>query len=121
MDNFTQTLYDGVQYFLGFGPTVMLPIILFVVGLIFRTPPAQALKSALLVGIGFVGVYAIFSILTNNVGDTANAMAERVGVDLSIIDLGWPPLATITWGGTIAIRHSFDIDHQSCDDLSSLD
>lgn len=102
MGDFTQTLYDAVQYFLGFGPTVMLPIMLFLVGLIFKTPPAQALKSALLVGIGFVGVYAIFSILTENIAGAANAMVERIGVDLSIVDLGWPPLAAITWGGPIA-------------------
>lgn len=102
MGDFTQVLYDGVQYFLGFGPTVMLPIMLFLVGLIFKTPPAQALKSALLVGVGFVGVYAVFSILTTNIAGAADAMVERIGVDLTIVDLGWPPLAAITWGGPIA-------------------
>lgn len=102
MGDLTHILYEAVQYFLGFGPTVMLPIILFLVGLIFRTPPGAALKSALLVGIGFVGVYAIFSILTENIAGAARAMVGRIGVDLSIVDLGWPPLAAITWGGPIA-------------------
>ncbi|EJK0024274.1 PTS galactitol transporter subunit IIC, partial [Salmonella enterica subsp. enterica serovar Kentucky] len=87
---------------LGFGPTVLLPLVLFFLALFFKVKPAKALRSSLIVGIGFVGIYAIFDILTSNVGPAAQAMVERTGISLPVVDLGWPPLAAITWGSPIA-------------------
>lgn len=91
-----------MQYVLGFGPTVLLPLVLFFLALFFKVKPAKALRSSLIVGIGFVGIYAIFDILTSNVGPAAQAMVERTGISLPVVDLGWPPLAAITWGSPIA-------------------
>ena len=42
MDGLTQTLYDIVQYILGFGATVMLPLVIFVLALVFRIKPANS-------------------------------------------------------------------------------
>ncbi|TXU93884.1 PTS galactitol transporter subunit IIC [Klebsiella oxytoca] len=102
MNDIAHTLYTVVQYVLGFGPTVLLPLVLFFLALFFKVKPAKALRSSLIVGIGFVGIYAIFDILTSNVGPAAQAMVERTGISLPVVDLGWPPLASITWGSPIA-------------------
>ncbi|ECI7178342.1 PTS galactitol transporter subunit IIC [Salmonella enterica subsp. enterica] len=102
MNDIAHTLYTVVQYVLGFGPTVLLPLVLFFLALFFKVKPAKALRSSLIVGIGFVGIYAIFDILTSNVGPAAQAMIERTGISLPVVDLGWPPLAAITWGSPIA-------------------
>ncbi|RVT17434.1 PTS galactitol transporter subunit IIC [Klebsiella oxytoca] len=102
MNDIAHTLYTVVQYVLGFGPTVLLPLVLFFLALFFKVKPAKALRSSLIVGIGFVGIYAIFDILTRNVGPAAQAMVERTGISLPVVDLGWPPLAAITWGSPIA-------------------
>lgn len=102
MNDLAHTLYTVVQYVLGFGPTVLLPLVLFFLALFFKVKPAKALRSSLIVGIGFVGIYAIFDILTSNVGPAAQAMVERTGISLPVVDLGWPPLAAITWGSPIA-------------------
>ncbi|EBH8192405.1 PTS galactitol transporter subunit IIC [Salmonella enterica subsp. enterica serovar Typhimurium] len=102
MNYIAHTLYTVVQYVLGFGPTVLLPLVLFFLALFFKVKPAKALRSSLIVGIGFVGIYAIFDILTSNVGPAAQAMVERTGISLPVVDLGWPPLAAITWGSPIA-------------------
>ncbi|EEI0523540.1 PTS galactitol transporter subunit IIC [Salmonella enterica] len=102
MNDIVHTLYTVVQYVLGFGPTVLLPLVLFFLALFFKVKPAKALRSSLIVGIGFVGIYAIFDILTSNVGPAAQAMVERTGISLPVVDLGWPPLAAITWGSPIA-------------------
>lgn len=40
--------------------------------------------------------------ITSNVGPAAQAMVERTGISLPVVDLGWPPLAAITWGSPIA-------------------
>ncbi|EAS5186966.1 PTS galactitol transporter subunit IIC [Salmonella enterica] len=102
MNDIAHTLYTVVQYVLGVGPTVLLPLVLFFLALFFKVKPAKALRSSLIVGIGFVGIYAIFDILTSNVGPAAQAMVERTGISLPVVDLGWPPLAAITWGSPIA-------------------
>ena len=102
MNDIAHTLYTVVQYVLGFGPTVLLPLVLFFLALFFKVKPAKALRSSLIVGIGFVGIYAIFDILTSNVGPAAQAMVERTGNSLPEDELGWPPLAAITWGSPIA-------------------
>ncbi|EHW4467981.1 PTS galactitol transporter subunit IIC [Salmonella enterica subsp. enterica serovar Kottbus] len=102
MNDIAHTLYTVVQYVLGFGPTVLLPLVLFFLALFFKVKPAKALRSSLIVGIGFVGIYAIFDILTSNAGPAAQAMVERTGISLPVVDLGWPPLAAITWGSPIA-------------------
>ena len=83
MNDIAHTLYNIVQYILGFGPTVMLPLVLFILALFFKVKPAKALRSSLTVGIGFVGIYAIFDILTSNVGPAAQAMVERTGFRLA--------------------------------------
>lgn len=97
MNDIAHTLYTVVQYVLGFGPTVLLPLVLFFLALFFKVKPAKALRSSLI-----VGIYAIFDILTSNVGPAAQAMVERTGISLPVVDLGWPPLAAITWGSPIA-------------------
>lgn len=102
MEGLYTTLYDAVQYVLGFGATVMLPLVIFVLALCFRIKPAKAFRSALVVGIGFVGVFTIFNMMGNAVGPAAQAIVARTGLNLPAVDLGWAPLSAITWGSSIA-------------------
>lgn len=102
MTEYSSAILQGVQYILGFGPTVMLPLVMFILSLCFRVKCGKALRASLTVGVGFVGIYAIFGILTNSVGPAAQAMVQRTGLNLPVVDLGWPPLAAITWASPIA-------------------
>lgn len=102
MDGLAQTLYDAVQYVLGFGATVMLPCVIFVIALVFRIKPSKAFRAALTAGIGFVGVFAIFNMMGEAIGPAAQAMVERTGLNMPAVDLGWAPLSAITWGSPIA-------------------
>jgi PTS system galactitol-specific IIC component len=102
VNNVSEQILKAVQYVLGFGPTVMLPIVTFILALCFKVKWSKALRSSLTIGIGFVGIYAIFNILTDNVGPAAQAMVKNTGVNLPVVDLGWPPLAAITWASPIA-------------------
>lgn len=102
MEGIYKGLYDFVQYFLGLGAIVMLPIVIFVLALCFRIKPSKAFRSALTVGIGFVGVFTIFSLMGDQVGPAAKAIVTRTGLNLPDVDLGWAPLSAITWGSVIA-------------------
>ena len=84
------------------GETVMLPLFLFILALCFRVKWTKALRSALTVGIGFVGINAVMTILSDNVGPAAKVMVKHIGLSLPHADLGWPALSAITWGLPIA-------------------
>lgn len=102
MSNLANQLNTIVQYVLGLGATVMLPLFLFILALCFRVKPAKALRSALTVGVGFVGINAVMTILSDNVGPATKFMVQHIGFSLPHADLGWPALAAITWGLPIA-------------------
>lgn len=102
MDSIGTTLYSAIQYVLGFGATAMLPIVIFIMALCFRIKPAKAFRSALTVGIGFVGVFTIFTLMGDQIGPAAQAMVARTGLNLPVVDLGWAPLSAITWASPIA-------------------
>lgn len=97
-----ESLYNAVQYILDFEPAVLVPIVMFILALILRVKPSQAFKSALTIGVGFVGIFAIFGLFTDIVSPAAQSMADNAGINLPVADLGWPPLAAITWGTPIA-------------------
>ncbi len=79
-----------VQYILNMGPTVILPITIVVLGMIFRIKFTKALKSGLTIGIGFVGINLVVNLLTSTLGPAAQGMVERFGLNLTVIDVGWP-------------------------------
>ncbi|WP_313627727.1 PTS galactitol transporter subunit IIC [Enterococcus italicus] len=95
-------LMEIVQGILGVGASVMLPIIIFIVGLVFRVPPKKAILSGITVGIGMIGINLVINLLTTSVGPAAQAMVSRFGLNLTVIDAGWPAVAAGTWAQPIA-------------------
>lgn len=95
-------LLAGVQYVLNLGPTVILPIMIFFIALIFRVPAKKAIRSAITIGIGFVGINLVISLLSDNLGPAAQQMVERFGMNLTIIDAGWPAAAAASWASPVA-------------------
>ena len=78
-----KAINDVVQYILNLGPTVMLPIMILIIALIFRVPFGKALRSGLTIGIGFVGINLVIGVLSDNLGPAAQAMVERFGFHLT--------------------------------------
>ncbi|RSL34049.1 PTS galactitol transporter subunit IIC [Salibacterium salarium] len=97
-----QSVIDGFQAFLDVGPTVILPIAIFLLGLAFRQKIGKAFRSGLTIGVAFVGIFLVVDLLVENLGPAAQAMVERLGVELNIIDVGWPAASTISWGTPVA-------------------
>ncbi len=83
------------------GASVMMPIIFFVVGLIFRMKPAKAFKAGMLVGVGFTGVSMVINLLLGALGPASKAMVARLGLHLTVTDVGWATASTIGWGSPI--------------------
>ncbi len=92
---------DFIQKIVDLGPTVVLPIIIFLFGLVLKMKPGRAFRAGITVGIGFIGINLIIGLLMDNLGPAAKDMVERLGIDLSIIDVGWPATSAIAFGSTV--------------------
>lgn len=97
------TIIRGTNYIVGLGPTVILPITLVIIGLIFGTGFKKAFRSGIIVGIGFVGINLIIGLLMDELGAAAEAMVQNFGVQLDIIDAGWPASAAAAWAMPISV------------------
>lgn len=86
-----------LQYILDMGAGVFLPIIMIFLGIIFRMPLRKNLSSALTLGVAFVGMNIVIGFMFNAISPAAQALVENTGKELSIVDLGWTPIATISW------------------------
>lgn len=92
------TVTTVIQYILDLGASVVLPIIIFLLSLFFRMKPGKAIRAALTIGIGFIGINLVIGLLGNSLGPAAQKMIENTGLNLPIIDAGWPVAAAISFG-----------------------
>lgn len=65
-----------IQAFLDLGATVILPIVIFLLGLFFRQKVGAAFRSGLTIGVAFVGIFLVIDLLVNNLGPAAQAMVK---------------------------------------------
>ncbi|PAD94238.1 galactitol-specific PTS transporter subunit IIC [Shouchella clausii] len=91
-----------IQGFLDLGATVILPVAIFLLGLLFGQKPGKAFRSGLTIGIAFVGIFLVVDLLVNNLGPAAQGMVDRLGVELNVIDVGWPASSSIAWASMVA-------------------
>lgn len=92
-----------IQYIVDLGPTVMLPLIIFIIGLLLKQGVGKSLRSGLTVGIGFVGINLVISLMTENLGDAAKAMADNYNLGLNVIDICWPGTAPMAWASNMGL------------------
>ncbi|SEH87445.1 PTS system IIC component, Gat family [Halobacillus karajensis] len=97
-----QGFVDIVQGFLDLGATVILPVAIFLLGLLFGQKPGKAFRSGLTIGVAFVGIFLVVDLLVHNLGPAAQGMVDRLGVELNVIDVGWPASSSIAWASVVA-------------------
>ena len=97
-----ETFVSMVKGFLDLGATVILPIVIFLLGLFFRQKIGAAFRSGLTIGVAFVGIFLVIDLLVKNLGPAAQAMVKNLGVSLHVIDVGWPASSSIAWASVIA-------------------
>ena len=79
------------------GPIIML-IILTVLALLFGVKFSKALEGGIKLAIALTGIGAIIGMLNGAFSASLAKFVENTGIQLNITDVGWAPLATITWG-----------------------
>ena len=68
-----------INYIIGMGASVMLPIVIAILSIIIGVKVGKAVRSGLMIGVGFVGMGLIVDMMNNNMGPAAQAMADRLG------------------------------------------
>ncbi len=92
---------DVFAYVIGLGASVMMPVIFTVLGVCIGIRFTKALKSGLLVGVGFVGLGVVTALLTSNLGPALKGMVEIYGLKLAFFDLGWPAAAAVAYSTAV--------------------
>ena len=89
------------SYIIGLGAAVMMPVIFTILGICIGIKPAKALKSGLLVGVGFVGLSVITGLLTSALGPALSKVVEIYGLQLKVFDMGWPAAASVAYNTAV--------------------
>lgn len=97
-----KVVVDALNWIAQLGPMVMMPVIILVLGLIFRIKLNILIKSALTIGVGFAGVNIVINWFVSQVGSSVSAMVKHWGIQTSILDVGWPARAAATWAFPLA-------------------
>ena len=85
------------SYIIGLGAAVMMPIIFTILGLCIGIGFSKALKSGLLVGVGFVGLSIITALLVDTMSPALSKVVEIYDLKLQVFDMGWPAAASVAY------------------------
>lgn len=96
-------LQKGFDFFISLGGASIMFFIITLLSLLFKVSFSKAVEGGLRMAIALTGMGAVISLLTSSFGTALNSFVESTGVDLSITDLGWAPLAVITWGSVYTL------------------
>ncbi|MDP0528201.1 PTS galactitol transporter subunit IIC [Lacticaseibacillus paracasei] len=91
-------ILDFFQYIINIGVSVMMPIIITVLGLIFGNKLSSSFKSGLTVGLGFVGLNAITALMIDAISPVTRALVKQYNFQLTATDMGWGVGASLAWG-----------------------
>jgi PTS system galactitol-specific IIC component len=75
-----------VDYIVGLGASVMMPLIFMLLGLLLRLSLSKALKAGLMVGIGFIGLSITVNLMIDSLTPVSHALVERFGLNLNVLD-----------------------------------
>ena len=96
-------MVEALQWFIGLGSTVFLPIIIIIIALFFGVKLSKAIISGITVGIGSIGLDLVIGLLSSNLGTAIQTMGEKYGNSLSIMDIGCGVGGPLAFSTTLGI------------------
>lgn len=100
MEVFLTTLKGVID---SLGATVVLPIIIFVMGLIMGAKPGKAFRAGITIGIAFIGINLVVGLMWGTLSNVAQAMVTNWNIQRDIVDVGWPSAAAIAFGTDVGL------------------
>ncbi len=97
-----QIINTVVNFITNVGASALLPFIIMLLGLYFRMGIKKALRNGLMVGIGFLGISTILSLLTGAMSSISEYYSS-LGSGFSVVDIGWAGIGAAAWSTPFAI------------------
>ena len=97
---FANTIF---QPLIDLGAPAMMFILLTIMALLMGIKFSKALEGGLKLAVALVGIGLVIDILTGSFAPALQDFVASTGIYLPIIDVGWAPLATITWGSAYTL------------------
>lgn len=82
----------------GLGASLLLPLIITILGLVFGQKLRTALRAGLTLGAGFIALNLVISLLIGQMVPVVDTMVKATGSNLNILDVGWGIAGAIAWG-----------------------
>lgn len=98
--NFANKIFDPL---INLGAAPMMLIVLTIFALAVGVKFKKALEGGIRLAISITAIGAIMNILTSSFSQALQDFVRNTGIELSITDVGWAPLATITWGSAYTL------------------
>lgn len=95
-------LLSFFQGFINLGAAVMLPVVIAILGIFFKMKIGQAIKSGLLVGIGFQGLCLVVGLLTSTIQPVMDYY-EQMGSGYDVLEIGFAALGGAAWTVPFAV------------------
>ena len=95
------------QPIINLGAAPMMLIVLTLLALIMKVKFSKALEGGIKLAIALTGMGSVIGILTNAFSPALQQFVKSTGIQLSVTDVGWAPLATITWGSPYTLFFLF--------------
>ncbi|QAT61051.1 PTS galactitol transporter subunit IIC [Acidilutibacter cellobiosedens] len=92
-----------INYILGLGAAVFLPVIMIIIGLIMKMKPKKAIMSGITLGIAFTGINLVLNFMLESISPAASQFVKNTGITLTAIDAGWPTMSSIAWAWPAAV------------------
>lgn len=91
------------SFFDAFGNFITVPIIIYIICRIFKTPRKRAFQSAVLVGVGLKGMAFITSGFGGVLTPVVQQMVNNSGLNRSALDIGWQAVAAVAYSTQIGM------------------
>lgn len=92
-----EILQQVVSFILNLGSAIFVPALMILIGLIVKMKVKDAVSAGVILGVAFLGMGMVIGYMMDALTPAAQALAERTGIQLTLIDGGWTSMATISW------------------------
>ena len=93
-----------VQFVMDIGGGVFLPIIITLMGIVFKLGLFDSMRNGLRVGAGFLGINVVLNMLVAGIQpvvDHYSGLGDGSG--FTVIDIGWEGMSAIAWSTSFAL------------------
>ncbi len=96
-------LKEAIEYVLGLGASIFVPIIMICIGILVGQKPSKAILSGLTLGVAFTAMNVILEFMFVSISPVTTAFTQNTSIELSTVDIGWSPMAAISWAWPYAL------------------